>query len=88
MYENMETVDYNPPEDVDLSDAEAVQYNIGNAERVKAPLKTKKSSKHIFAKKIQTKYCQLRAKKIKKFRNKVKTMLSLSKKYLFIHANL
>ena len=88
MYEDMETVDYNPPEDVDLSDAEAVQYNIENAERVQAPLKTKKSPKHIFARKIQTKYCQLRTKKIKKFRNNVKTMLSLSKKCLFIHANL
>ena len=49
IYDDMETVDCNPPEDVDLSDAEAVQYNIENAETVQAQLKGKKSSNHIVA---------------------------------------
>ena len=49
MHDDMETVNCNPPEDVDLSDAEDVQYNIENAETVQVQLKTKKSSNHIVA---------------------------------------
>lgn len=56
MFHNMETVDYNLSNDdnMNLSDVETVQYDDSEIQLI--PLKNKKSSKHIAAKKIPKKY--------------------------------
>lgn len=63
MYDDMETVDYNPPEDVELSDAETVQYNIENFETLQALLIAQKAQSILLQKnKIRKKYCRVRTK--------------------------
>lgn len=64
MYDDMETVDYNPPEDVELSDAETVQNNIENFETLQALLIAQKAQSILLQKnKIRKKYCRVRTKK-------------------------
>lgn len=64
MYDDMETVDYNLPEDVELSDAETVQYNIENFETLQALLIAQKAQSILLQKnKMRKKYCRVRTKK-------------------------